>query len=116
MAGDEPDEEIPRIGAERAHAIAAFLHHERGIALLADHPPELLEILAAVGPGAGRVAARGVEAERHDEEGGPEPPDAPQALRHGIPVLLRRDVLGQRDVEIVARARPVPVSSRKPVK
>ena len=104
MPGHKPVEEAPRIGAQRPHPVAAFLHHQGGIALLADHAAELLEILGAVRPCAGGVAAPGVEAERQDEEGRAEPPDAAQALGHGVPVLLRRDVLRQRNVEIVAGA------------
>ncbi len=104
MAGNEADEEIAGIGSERAHAIAAFLHHERRVALLADHAAELLKVAGAVRPGAGRITARGVEAKRDDEEGRTEAPDAPQRLGYGVAVLLRRDVLGQRDVQIEAGA------------
>ena len=104
MPGDEPVEEAAGIGAERPHPVAALLHHEGRVALLADHAAELLEILGAVRPGAGGIAAPGIEAERHHEEGRTEAPDAAQALGDRVAMLLRRDVLGQRDVEIVAGA------------
>ena len=106
MAGDEAGEEIAHIGAERAHAVAAFLHDERRVALLADHVAELLEVARAIGPGAGRIAARGIEPGRHHEEGRAEAADAAERLRHRVPVLLGRDVLRQRDVQIVTGAGP----------
>ena len=107
MAGDEAGEEVARIGAERAHAVAALLHHERGIALLADHVAELLEILAAVGPGAGRIAARGVEARATPRERlGRNRLMRRKPSVHRVSVLLGGDVLGQRHVEIVAGAGP----------
>src|SRR5262249_9689694 len=101
---DQPIEEATHIGTERAHAVAALLHYERWVALLADHAPELLEIARPVLPSAGWIAACRVEAGAHHEEGRREAPDAAQALCHGVSVLLGRDVLGQRDIEIEARA------------
>src|SRR5262249_32081703 len=102
--GDEAAEEAPHIGAKRAHAITALLHHERGVALLADHASELLEILGSVWPSAGRIASRRVEAGAHHEERRCKPPDAAQSLCHGVSVLLGRDVLRQRNVEVETSA------------
>ena len=106
MAGDEAGEEIAHIGAERAHPVAAFLHDEGRVALLAQHVAELLEVARAIGPGAGGIAPRGIEPGRHHEEGRAEAADAAERLRHRVPVLLRRDVLRQADVQIVAGAGP----------
>ena len=108
MAGDEAGEEIAHIGAERAHPVAALLHDEGRVALLAEHVAELLEVARPIGPGAGRVAPRGIEPGRHHEKGRAEAADAARAPPPPRPVLLGRDVLRQRDVEIVAGAGPDP--------
>jgi hypothetical protein len=102
MAGDQPGEEVADIRAERAHAIAALLHDEGRVTLLADHVPEPLEVAGAIRPGAGRVAAGRVEARADDEVGRAETANAAQGLAKGSAVLLRRDVLRQRKVEIVS--------------
>src|SRR5262249_20692165 len=46
----------------------------------------------------------GVEAGAYHEEGWREPPGPAQSFCNRVPVLLRRDVLGQRDIEIEAGA------------
>src|SRR6476646_6481977 len=104
MAVDQTCEEIPHISAERAHAIAALLHHERRVALLAEHMAELLEVACPIGPGTGRIASSRIETGRHHEEGRRESANAAKRFRDRVPVLLRRDVLRLRQIEIVAGA------------
>src|SRR5262249_33130234 len=104
MTGDEAREEIPHIGAERAHPVAALLYHEGRIPLLADQVAELLEITRAVRPGAWGVAACGIEARTDNEKSRSEAADAAQSFRNGSTVLIRGDVLGQRNIQIVPGA------------
>src|SRR5262249_58592421 len=86
---------------ERAHPVAALLYHEGRIPLLADQVAELLEITRAVRPGAGGVATCGIEARTDNEKGRSEAADAAQSFHHGSTVLIRGDVLGQRNIQIV---------------
>src|SRR3546814_10370643 len=81
-----------------ADAIAAFLDHDGGIAGGADQGADTVEVAGPVGPGAGRIAARGVEAEGDDEMGRIVSLDAGERHSQRIAVLLRRDALRQRDV------------------
>src|SRR3546814_1900165 len=60
---------MARVHAQGADAIAAFLDHDGGIAGGADQGADTVEVAGPVGPGAGRIAARGGEAEGDDEMG-----------------------------------------------
>src|SRR4029077_20806221 len=53
---------------------------------------------------AGRIAPRGIEPGRHHEESRAEAADAAKSFRDRVPVLLRRDVLRQGQVQIIAGA------------
>jgi hypothetical protein len=64
----EPVEECPRVDPERARAVAAFLHDQRGKLQAADQPAVFLEIARDERPGAGGVGLRRVEAQGHDQE------------------------------------------------
>src|SRR3546814_9494125 len=69
---------------------------------------DTVEVAGPVGPGAGRIAARGVEAEGDDEMGRIVSLDAGERHSQRIAVLLRRDALRQRDVHVVAGALATP--------
>src|SRR5690606_38747951 len=71
----------------------------------ADAAPDLVEVVGAMRPRAGRVAHRGVEATGDDQVSGMVAADAVQRFLQRFPVLLRRDRLRQRDVEIDAGTR-----------
>src|SRR5262249_4914977 len=65
---------------------------------------EVSEMLGSVGRSAGGVDGGRVEGGAHHEERRCKPPDVAQSLCHGVSVLLGRDVLRQRNVEVETSA------------